>query len=66
MECQFCGSLACEWEGSVQLGCTDCGWELADLALPADISPSTGAMAALERARAAWAKAYQQMTLDMQ
>ena len=30
-ECQFCGSTACEWEHDVQLGCTDCGYELPDV-----------------------------------
>lgn len=30
MECQFCGSLACEWDGPEQLGCMDCGWEVPD------------------------------------
>lgn len=27
MECQFCGSFACEWDGPVQLGCTECGYD---------------------------------------
>lgn len=35
MECQFCGSLACEWYRHpsgrrTQLGCTDCGYELSE------------------------------------
>jgi hypothetical protein len=39
--------------------------ELADLALPEDVSPATGAMEALERARAAWRKAYQQLSFEV-
>ena len=29
--CQFCGSEACEWNGAIQLGCTDCGYDMADV-----------------------------------
>ena len=29
-KCQICGSLACEWDGGVQLGCTDCGYDVAE------------------------------------
>lgn len=28
--CEICGSFACEWEGNIQLGCTDCGYEFPD------------------------------------
>ena len=28
--CQFCGSRACEWADDMQLGCSDCGYELPE------------------------------------
>lgn len=45
--CMFCGSLACEWDGGVQLGCADCGYEIAE-----ELIPQTKLDTLLERAAA--------------